>query len=218
MQNVLADLIVESEAATLLMIRLAKAFDSRGANEQERSFARIATAISKYWLCKRAPAHVGEALECLGGNGYVEESVMPRLYREAPLYSIWEGSGNVICLDVLRTLAKEPGSAEALIAEMQLGADSDRHLRAFVSDVGSSLRRWAGSKSGADSEREARTLVERSALALQGSLLVRYGSRAVADAFCSSRIGDRHGHAFGTLPNDADLQSILDGFGGMLPQ
>ena len=218
MQNVLADLIVESEAATLLMIRLAKAFDSRGANEQERSFARIATAISKYWLCKRAPAHVGEALECLGGNGYVEESVMPRLYREAPLYSIWEGSGNVICLDVLRTLAKEPGSADALIAEMQLGADSDRRLQDFISDVAASLRRWAGSKGGADSEREARTLVERSALALQGSLLVRYGSRAVADAFCSSRIGDRHGHAFGTLPNDADLQSILDGFGGMLPQ
>ena len=218
MQNVLADLIVESEAATLLMIRLAKAFDARGASEQERSFARIATGISKYWLCKRAPVHVGEALECLGGNGYVEESVMPRLYREAPLYSIWEGSGNVICLDVLRTLAKEPGSADALIAEMQLGADSDRRLQAFISDVAASLRRWAGSKSGADSEREARTLVERSALALQGSLLVRYGSRDVADAFCSSRIAGRHGHAFGTLPNDADFQSILDGFGGMLPQ
>jgi putative acyl-CoA dehydrogenase len=218
MQNVLADLIVESEAATLLMIRLAKTFDGRGASEQQRSFARIATAISKYWLCKRAPVQVGEALECLGGNGYVEESVMPRLYREAPLYGIWEGSGNVICLDVLRTLAKEPGSAEALIAEMELGADSDRRLQAFNSDVTSSLRRWAGGKGGADSEREARTLVERSALALQGSLLARYGSRGAADAFWSSRIAGRHGYAFGTLPNDADFQSILDGFGGKLAQ
>jgi putative acyl-CoA dehydrogenase len=218
MQNVLADLIVESEAATLLMMRLAKAFDSRGASEKERSFARIATAISKYWLCKRASAHVGEALECLGGNGYVEESVMPRLYREAPLYSIWEGSGNVICLDVLRTLVKEPASADALVREMQLGAASDARLQAFVSDVESSLRRRAGGKGGADSERDARTLVERLALALEGSLLARYGSRVVADAFCSSRIADRHGSAFGTLPSDADFQSILDGFGNRFPQ
>jgi len=218
MQNVLADLIVESEAATLLMMRLAKAFDSRGASGQERSFARMATAISKYWLCKRASAQVGEALECLGGNGYVEESVMPRLYREAPLYSIWEGSGNVICLDVLRTLAKEPASADALVAEMQLGAASDARLQAFVSDVESSLRRQAGGKGGADSERDARTLVERLALGLEGSLLARYGSRAVADAFCSSRIADRHGSAFGTLPSHADFQSILDGFGNRFPQ
>ena len=218
MQNVLADLIVESEAATLLMIRLAKAFDSRSSSEQERSFARIATAISKYWLCKRAPAHVGEALECLGGNGYVEESVMPRLYREAPLYSIWEGSGNVICLDVLRTFAKEPTSADALVAEMQLGAASDRRLQAFISDVESSLRRSVGGVGGADSERDARILVERLALALQGSLLARYGTPAVADAFCSSRIAERHGHAFGTLPNEANLQGILDGFGEKLPQ
>jgi putative acyl-CoA dehydrogenase len=218
MQNVLADLIVESEAATLLMMRLAKAFDARGASEQERSFARIATAISKYWLCKRAPVQVGEALECLGGNGYVEESVMPRLYREAPLYGIWEGSGNVICLDVLRSLAKEPASADALIAEMQLGAGSAPRLQAFVSDVGSSLRGWVREKGGADSERGARILVERLALALEGSLLARYGTRAVADAFCSSRIAERHGYAFGTLPKEADLQAILDGFGRELPQ
>src|ERR1700732_2912458 len=141
MQNVLADLIVESEAATLLMIRLAKAFDSRGANEQERSFARIATAISKYWLCKRAPAHVGEALECLGGNGYVEESVMPRLYREAPLYSIWEGSGNVICLDVLRTLAKEPGTLDTLVREIRLGAAGVPRFKDFLEGVEGSLRK-----------------------------------------------------------------------------
>jgi putative acyl-CoA dehydrogenase len=200
------------------MIRLARAFDARGASEQERSFARIATAISKYWLCKRAPVQVGEALECLGGNGYVEESVMPRLYREAPLYGIWEGSGNVICLDVLRSLAKEPASADALIAEMQLGATAHHRLQAFVSDVGSSLRRWVGEKGGADSERGARVLVERLALALEGSLLARYGSRAVADAFCSSRIAEQHGYAFGTLPKEADLQAILDGFGRKLPQ
>jgi putative acyl-CoA dehydrogenase len=216
MQNVLADLIVESEAATLLVIRLAKAFDLRSSSEQERSFARMATAISKYWLCKRAPVQVGEALECLGGNGYVEESVMPRLYREAPLYSIWEGSGNVICLDVLRTLAKEPTSADALVAEMQLGGATDRHLQGFVSDVESSLRRWVGGRGGANSEHDARMLVERLALALEGSLVARYGSRSVADAFCSSRIAGRHGHAFGTLPNDTDFQSILDGFGNPL--
>src|SRR6266478_4769552 len=143
MQNVLADLIVESEAATLLMLRVASAFDARNSSEEERSFARIATAMAKFWLCKRATSHVGEALECLGGNGYVEESIMPRLYREAPLYSIWEGSGNVICLDVLRTLAKEPGSLDALIQEIRLGAGADSRLDAFVSEAESSLRKHA---------------------------------------------------------------------------
>src|SRR5215469_4667585 len=132
MRNVLADLTLESEAATLLMIRLARSFDRRENDAQERAFCRIATAISKYWLCKRAPVHVGEALECLGGNGYVEESVMPRLYREAPLCSIWEGSGNVICLDILRALAREPESVEALLQELRGAAGSDKRLDSYL--------------------------------------------------------------------------------------
>src|ERR1041385_219932 len=132
MRNVLAGLATQSDSATLVMVRLAHAFDHRESDARERSFCRIATAISKYWLCKRSPVHVGEALECLGGNGYVEESIMPRLYREAPLYSIWEGSGNVICLDVLRALAKEPASREALLVELKSTAGADKRLDAYV--------------------------------------------------------------------------------------
>ncbi|MGH9569765.1 MAG: acyl-CoA dehydrogenase family protein, partial [Candidatus Angelobacter sp.] len=132
MRNVLADLGLESQAATLLAIRLAAAFDARGSNERERAFSRIATAISKFWLCKRAPVHVGEALECLGGNGYVEESIMPRLYREAPLYSIWEGSGNVICLDILRALSREPATLDALLEELGSGRGKDQRLDTYI--------------------------------------------------------------------------------------
>ncbi len=203
MRNVLADLAIESEAATLLMIRLAKAFDQRGSSEQERAFARIATAVSKFWLCKRSPMQVGEALECLGGNGYVEESVMPRLYREAPLYSIWEGSGNVICLDVLRALAKEPGAKEALIGEMREGAEADQRLKAYVAEIGNELTRAPG-------EGEARRLTERLALGLQGSLMVRHGSSQMAEAFCATRLGGNYGRTFGTLPAGVDDKAILD--------
>src|ERR1051325_9335512 len=131
--------MVANEAATLLMVRLASSFDAREGNGRERAFCRIATAIAKYWLCKRTPVHVGEALECLGGNGYVEESIMPRLYREAPLYSIWEGSGNVMCLDVLRALSKEPATVEALLAELQLTAGADKRLDAYVKSIGNRL-------------------------------------------------------------------------------
>jgi putative acyl-CoA dehydrogenase len=215
MQNVLADLILESEAATFLMIRLAKAFDARCADEQERGFARIATAISKYWLCKRAPAQVGEALECLGGNGYVEESVMPRLYREAPLYSIWEGSGNVICLDVLRSLAKEPAALDALIQEMRQGASNDKRLDAYISDVESSLRnhaRQVAENGGSDSQWEARRLTERAAIALQASLLRRHAPSGVAEAFCQTRLLGDYGRTFGTLPKGTPAQAILDRF------
>jgi putative acyl-CoA dehydrogenase len=210
MRNVLADLRLESEAAELLMVRLARAFESRNSDEHERSFARIATAISKYWLCKRAPVLVGEALECLGGNGYVEESIIPRLYREAPLYSIWEGSGNVICLDILRAIAKEPNSLAAILHEIRLGAGADRRLSAYISTVESALNKQAAQNSSANSEGEARNLAEKTALALQGSLIARYSSSAVADAFCSSRIAGNCGHTFGTLPNEVNIQSILD--------
>jgi putative acyl-CoA dehydrogenase len=220
MQNVLADLIVESEAATLLAMRLASAFDERDSNEPERSFARIATAMSKYWLCKRSTMQVGEALECLGGNGYVEESIMPRLYREAPLYSIWEGSGNVICLDVLRALAKEPGALEALLQEIRLGAEADKRLSAFVADLEASLRkhvRQIAEGRGVESEREARRLTEKAAVALQASLLLRHGPAAIAEAFCATRILGDGGHTFGTLPADRPLVPIVERLSASLP-
>lgn len=206
MRNVLADLLLESEAATLLAMRLAASFDARESAPQERAFCRIATAIGKYWLCKRAPVHVGEALECLGGNGYVEESVLPRLYREAPLYSIWEGSGNVICLDVLRALAKEPDSLDALAQELEKTAGTDKRLTDFVANVESQLRQ---TRPGADAEAQARRLAENLALALQAGLMVRRSSPAMAEAFIQSRINRDHGSAFGTLSTTADVDGCL---------
>jgi putative acyl-CoA dehydrogenase len=205
MRNVLADLAIESEAATLLMVRLARAFDHRESDERERAFCRIATAIAKYWLCKRTPVHVGEALECLGGNGYVEESIMPRLYREAPLYSIWEGSGNVMCLDVLRALTKDPTTVEALLADLQSTTGADQRLDAHVELLGARLATAAGDKYA------ARDLTEKLALALQASLMVRYSTPAMAEAFISSRLAGQHGQAFGTLPEEMDVKEILNG-------
>lgn len=205
MRNVLADLAIESEAATLLMVRLAHAFDHRDADVRERAFCRIATAIAKYWLCKRSPMHVGEALECLGGNGYVEESIMPRLYREAPLYSIWEGSGNVMCLDVLRALTKEPATVEALLAEFKSTAGADPRLDKYIEGLGARLSAAAGDKYS------ARDLTEKLALALQASLMVRYSSAAMAEAFIGSRLAEQHGHAFGTLTEEVDVDTVLEG-------
>jgi putative acyl-CoA dehydrogenase len=213
MRNVLADLAVESEAATLLMVRLAHSFDTRASDDRERAFCRIATAISKYWLCKRSPAHVGEALECLGGNGYVEESIMPRLYREAPLYSIWEGSGNVMCLDVLRALTKDPATIEALLGELQSTAGADKRLDSFVSNIRQKLSDKSGDgalRSSSSAEYSARELTEKLALALQASLVVRHSSSAVADAFIASRLAGEHGQTFGTLPASVDVDSILE--------
>src|SRR5438270_5849913 len=204
MRNVLADLCIESEAATLLMVRLARAFDHRDSDERERAFCRIATAMAKYWLSKRAPVHVAEALECLGCNGYVEESIMPRLYREAPLYSIWEGSGNVMCLDVLRALTKDPATVEALLAELQTTAGADQRLDGYVERIGARLATAAGDKYG------ARDLTEKLALALQASLMVRYSTPAMAAAFISSRLAGQHGQAFGTLPEEMDVKEILN--------
>jgi len=220
MRNVLADLALESEAATLLMVRLARAFDLSHADRRERGFARIATAVAKYWLCKRAPSQVGEALECLGGNGYVEESILPRLYREAPLYSIWEGSGNVICLDILRVIAKEPDSLDAILHEIRLGSGAERRLTAYLSRVESDLGRLAqprGRPGIQTSEAEARRLAEKLAVALEASLLVRYGSSAATDAFCSSRLEGNYGHTFGTLPTEVDTQSLVSAVSSSLP-
>ena len=203
MQNVLADLAVESEAATMLMLRLARAFDARATDSREHGLARLATAAGKYWISKRGPAHVGEALECLGGNGYVEECILPRLYREAPLNSIWEGSGNVICLDVLRALRKEPDAVASLMDEILLARGVDRRFDAFVGEVEKDLREVA-------TEVEARRLTERLALALQASLLIRHSLPAVAGAFCATRLGSDGGRAFGTLPSHVDFHAILE--------
>ena len=204
MRGVLADLAVESEAATTLALRLAGAVDraARG-DAQEQAFKRIATAVGKYWVCKRQPGFVAEALECLGGNGYVEESGLPRMYREAPLNGIWEGSGNVQALDVLRALLREPSSLDAFFAEVDLARGADPRLDDAV--VG--LR--AGLADVDDMEARARRLVERMALVLQGSLLVRHAPAAVADAFCASRLAGDWGHAYGTLPRGADVDGVL---------
>ncbi|MFI9831515.1 DNA alkylation response protein [Streptomyces sp. NPDC051913] len=202
MRNVLADLALESEAATTLTLRLAGAADRavRG-DAGEQAFRRIATAVGKYWVTKRGPAFTAEALECLGGNGYVEDSGMPRHYREAPLLSIWEGSGNVNALDVLRALTREAGTAEALFAELALAQGADARLDAAVN-------RLKGLLSGG-SEAGARRLVEQMALTLQASLLVRHAPSAVADAFCATRLGGDWGYSFGTLPDSADVGAIL---------
>ncbi len=204
MRNVLADIAVESEAATALLLRLARAADEAEAgDERAAQLKRIGTAVGKYWVCKRAPALVAEALECLGGAGYVEESILPRLYREAPLNSIWEGSGNVNALDVLRVLGKEPEAVAALTDEVALALGANAHLDAAVSGLQRELADTA------EIEVRARRLVERIALVLQGSLLVRYAPPAVADAFCASRLGGEWGAAFGTLPVGTDFEAIV---------
>lgn len=199
MRNVLADLALESEAATAAMMRLARAYDG----EAEAPLRRVATAVLKYWTCKRAASHAAEALECLGGNGYVEEWGLARIYREAPLNSIWEGSGNIQCLDVLRALAKSPESLEALRSEILAARGGDDRLDRFVSGL---FREIEG---GEDGELRARRWVEGLALAFQASLLVRFAPTAIAAAFCASRLAADRYAAFGTLPPGADLEAIL---------
>lgn len=196
MRNVLADLALESEAATVLAMRLAGAVD-RG----ETEFRRLAVAVGKFWVCKRQPGVVGEALECLGGNGYVEESGLPRLYRDAPLNSIWEGSGNVQALDAMRTVRRDPDTAEAFLAEVRLAAGADRRLDAAVAQLEPLL-------AGAD-EGQGRRVAQRLALVLQGALLVRYAPGATADAFCASRLDDP-GHTYGTLPAGVDTAALIE--------
>jgi len=204
MRNVLADLALESEAATLTFVRLARACDAAAAgDEREASFKRIGTAVAKYWVCKRSAPHAAEALECLGGNGYVEESVMPRLFRESPLNSLWEGAGNVNALDVLRALAKERGTFEAFFGELETARGADRRLDAAIDALRADI-----ADSG-DPEYRARALVERMALALQGALVVRFSPPDVADAFCASRLAGDWGRAFGTLPRGCATEAIV---------
>ncbi len=203
MRNVLADLAVESEAATVTAMRVARAYDE----PDESAFRRFATAVMKYWTCKRAPAHAAEALECLGGNGFVEDSGMPLLYRDAPLNSIWEGSGNVAALDVLRAMAKEPEGLPAFLEECELARGGDPRLDAHIGQL---RDRAAAVFSGEDPQFEARRMVEELAVALQGSLLVRHSPPAVADAFCATRLAGEGGRVYGTLPPGVDAKAIID--------
>jgi putative acyl-CoA dehydrogenase len=207
MRAVLADLALESEAALALALRVARSFDDAQAGDaRAQAFGRLATALAKYWLNRRAPAHVAEALECLGGAGYVEESVLPRLYREAPLGGIWEGSGNVICLDVLRTLAREPAALEVLLREVGLARGGDARLDRAARQL---EREFAAAAPG-ELEPRARWLAQRMAQLLQGALLVRFAPPAVADLFCASRLGEERGCAYGVLPSGAPLAAVLE--------
>jgi len=200
MQNVLADMALESEAATLLALRLARAFDRAAGDERERSLMRLMTPIAKYWLCKRLPPLVTEAMECLGGNGYVEEAPLARLYREAPLHGIWEGSGNVICLDVLRSIEREPGGVEALIAEIARGGERMKNSTTSIAQLLKNLR---------DAEPQARRIVETLALALEASLMCQHAGPESADAFYASRLEGDGGWVFGTLPSGTRYEVIL---------
>ena len=203
MANVLADLAIEAEAATLVAMRLARAYDEAERDPRAELFKRLATAVCKYHVCKRVPAHAAEALECLGGNGYVEASGMPRLYREAPLGSIWEGSGNVMALDVLRALRSAPAALDAFLDEVDEAAGADARLDAHVA----ALRAGLGDPEAL--EHRARRVVEDLALALQGSLLVRHAPAAVTDAFCAARLDGAAGLAYGTLPAGTDTAAIV---------
>ena len=203
MANVLADLAIESEAATAVALRLARAYDEAPDDPSADAFKRLATAVAKYHVCKRAPGHAFEALECLGGNGYVEASGMPRLYREAPLASIWEGSGNVMALDVLRAVARSPEALDAFFAEIDEAAGADPRLDDFAAATRAEFSDLEAI------EPRARRVVERMALCLEGSLLVRHAPAAVADAFCAARLAGDAGLHYGTLPPGVDAAAIV---------
>ncbi len=204
MRNVLADLALEVEASLALSLRVARAMDEAAADPAAAAFARLGTAVAKYWNCKRAPAHINESSECLGGPGYIEDSMMPRLYREAPVNSIWEGSGNVVCLDVLRTLAREPDSGPALFGELGLAKGGHRLLDDAITELEQDLAEREGL------ELRARRITELMALTLQGAILVQHAPGEVADAFCQSRLAPRWSGAYGTLPAGTACEAIIN--------
>jgi putative acyl-CoA dehydrogenase len=197
MQNVLADLCVDSEAATQLALRLARAYD-----EGDAPFRRLATTVAKYWVCKTTPSLVAEALECIGGSGYVEESVLPRLYRESPVNSVWEGPANVQALDVLRAIARQPESVDAVLGEIELATGLDARFDRAIAALRNEL--------AAPDEYTARTVVERLAVCLAASLLLRSGTSVVAEAFCATRLGGDGGRSYGTLPRGFDADAIVE--------
>ena len=206
MRNVVTDMVLESEAALNLSLRVARAVDNQNSNEDERSFARISTAISKYWVTKRAPYLIFEALECHGGPGYIEESIMPRLYREAPLNSIREGSGNVMCLDVLRALQRDKNALPALFKELDLAKGANRSFDVSLDDLKSKLESSKGI------ETEARLITEKMACLIQASIFIRSGQREKISAFCDSRLGSTWSGAFGTLSEGTNFEEIIHNF------
>jgi putative acyl-CoA dehydrogenase len=203
MQNVLADLALESEAALTLTMRVGRALDQRDTSEHEDLLVRLVTAVGKYWICKRTPQHAYESMECIGGSGVMEDSMFPRLYREAPVNAIWEGSGNIQCLDVLRAMGKTPAVVDAYFAELAVTRGANAMLDAQVAAL---QREFADM---ADLQYRARHVVEKMAVTLQASLLVRHAPGFVADAFVSARLGDKVDTQYGTLPRGVDVASII---------
>jgi len=204
MSNVLADLALEAEAATALAFRVARAFDNAPQSEAEAAYRRVMTPVAKYWICKRAPGFAYEAMECLGGNGYVEEGIMGRLYREVPVNAIWEGSGNVMCLDVLRALAKEPDALNAILQELGEARGRNAHYDAALLRLGDEMTDPAGI------EARARHIVELIAKLASAAILLAHAPHAVSDAYCASRFSRDHGDLYGALPLSADLRAILE--------
>ena len=210
MRNVLADLAVEAEAATTVALWLAELTDrAAGGDERADRLRRIALAVTKYHVCKRGPSHAAEALECLGGNGYVEESRMPRLYREAPLLSIWEGSGNVAALDVLRAMARQPQTLGVFLDEVRSAAGADRRLDRAIERFEQTMTSIDPTDPDA-LQYLARRIVGDMAALVQGSLLVRRGNEAVADAFSATRLAGDRGDVFGTLPSGVNVTTIVE--------
>lgn len=203
MRAVLADLALESEAATTLMMRIARAFDQSASDERERAFGRISVAVAKYWINKRVVPFVHECLETLGGAGYIEESVMPRVYRESPIHGIWEGPGNVISLDIIRAFRKEPLAGEVFFAELEEVRGQDTRLDAAIDECRKLVH------DDRMPEGQGRYLAEKMALAVQAATLIRHAPSAVSDAFCMTRLGDAGGRAYGTLPPSVDVDAIL---------
>ncbi|GLQ04908.1 acyl-CoA dehydrogenase family protein [Sneathiella chinensis] len=210
MRTLLADMALESEAASQLMMRVAGAFDRAEKSPLEQGYKRIGTAIGKYWVCKRTPNFVYEAMECHGGSGYVEENILGRMYRESPVNSIWEGSGNVMCLDVLRAMGREPESVEALVAELKEASGANPHYDAAFKEVRDSLA------TGAVSESRARWFTEQMAKLLQANILIRHAPNEVSDTFAATRLGPHGGLAYGTLPDGAPVDFILERAAGSL--
>ncbi|MBT2773870.1 acyl-CoA dehydrogenase family protein [Halomonas sp. ISL-60] len=203
MQNVLADLAIESEAATTLMLRMARAMDQQD-NEHERLLARIATPVGKYWICKRTPHHAYEAMEVIGGSGVMETHLMPRLFRESPINAIWEGSGNVQCLDILRAIEKQPEVLDAYFVELAKAQGADAHLDRFIHQLQREMQDTQAL------QYRARQLADGMALALQGALLVQHAPAYVADAFCAGRLAERSGLNTGTLPTGLNCAAIIE--------
>jgi putative acyl-CoA dehydrogenase len=203
MQNVLADLALESEAAMALTMRIARSMDSPD-DEHEQLLMRIGTAIGKYWICKRAPGHAYEAMECIGGSAVMEDSIMPRLYREAPVNAIWEGSGNVQCLDMLRAMSRTPGSLEALFQEIDEARSENKRFDTFVVNTKNEFADLS------NVEFRARALVERLALCLQASVLLRADNHNVGQAFCEARLQSGSHQMYGTIPVGTNCKDIID--------